>query len=150
MQCAFPLATEKPPARSPCRWYLPYYLLQPLSVSVYRERACHSPASYIPTRSLFLKPLRPDFFPKMCRQPEPRSRRSGTRIFSRGSHEQPRSRGQGAEGTGARWAPGEPRSLCLRIPWELSIPELTINCRKAGNFLRNVNYFLYPADRLGD
>lgn len=36
------------------------------------------------------------------------------------------------------------------FPWELSIPELTINRRKAGNFLRNANYFLHPADRWGD
>lgn len=33
------------------------------------------------------------------------------------------------------------------FPWELSITGLTINCSKAGNFLRNANYFLYPADR---
>lgn len=32
------------------------------------------------------------------------------------------------------------------FPWELSIPELTINRRKAGNFLRNANYFL-PSSR---
>lgn len=36
------------------------------------------------------------------------------------------------------------------FPWELSIPELTINRRKAGNFLRNAKYFLHPADRWGD
>lgn len=43
---------------------------------------------------------------------------------------------------------GESRApAASAFPWELSITELTINCRKAGNFLRNANYFLYPVDR---
>lgn len=79
------------------------------------------------------------------RSPEPAAEEPGG--FAGGGPGQPRSPGRGKRRTVLAES-GESRSpSASAFPWELSIPELTINCRKAGNFLRNVNYFLYPGDR---
>lgn len=112
-QREFPLAAEKLPY-SPGRWCLPYYLLQPLSVSVSGEKACLPPASPNPIWSVFLKTPGPGSFPKLGRQQSPET---------------------AAEGPNA--APGVPWQGCRVRPELALLLRLPISL---GTFYSEVNY----------
>lgn len=120
-----------------------------LSRSIEKE-----PASLLhptsPSAVYSLKHSVPVFLPQgtVCRSPGPAAGEPG--VSRGGGYELPRSRGRGNWRSVLAGSRESRAPSASAFPWELSIPELTINCRKAGNFLRNVNYFLYPADRWAD
>lgn len=96
---------------SPCGCCLPCYLLHHfLSRTMGKEPVSLPFEHHSPIRSLFLKPLRPGFFPKGAGRQSPSPGRSGE-VFPRGTS----GPGRGEEAAGAGWEQGEPRSLCLRI-----------------------------------